>query len=124
MTKYLDLIDYLLIAEAVTGIQAEVLAKLPRIDLAESALHAPQASLSVRWSSTRSSPPRRRSYSSTSSETTHCPTATSVSRNWNRVVSRTIGMLTATRLSAPPLQLNRLLELQATGSVVRWTVTA
>lgn len=44
MTEYLDLVDYLLIAEAVTGIQAEVLAKLPRIGLAESALHAPQAS--------------------------------------------------------------------------------
>jgi death-on-curing protein len=40
---YLDLVDYLLIAEAVTGIPAETLAKLPRIDLADSALHAPRA---------------------------------------------------------------------------------
>ena len=37
------MIDYLLIAEAVTGIPAETLAKLPRIDLADSALHAPRA---------------------------------------------------------------------------------
>ena len=44
MTEYLDLVDYLLIAEAVTGIEAEQLAGLPRIDLADSALHAPQAS--------------------------------------------------------------------------------
>lgn len=43
MTEYLDLADYLLIAEAVTGVAAERLAKLPRVDLAESALHAPQA---------------------------------------------------------------------------------
>ena len=43
MIDYLDLPDYLLIAEAVTGIPAEVLAKLPGIDLADSALHAPQA---------------------------------------------------------------------------------
>lgn len=43
MIHYLDLVDYLLIAEAVTGIPAETLAKLPRIDLADSALHAPQA---------------------------------------------------------------------------------
>jgi len=40
---YLDLVDYLLIAEAVTGIPAETPAKLPGIDLAGSALHAPQA---------------------------------------------------------------------------------
>lgn len=43
MTEYLDLADYLLIAEAVTGIPAETLGRLPRLDLAESALHAPQA---------------------------------------------------------------------------------
>jgi hypothetical protein len=42
---YLDLVDYLLIAEAVTGIPAETLAKLPGIDLADSALHAPAESL-------------------------------------------------------------------------------
>ena len=43
MTENLDLADYLLIAEAVTGVPAETLARLPRLDLAESALHAPQA---------------------------------------------------------------------------------
>ena len=44
MTEYLDLTDYLLIAEAVTGIDAVVLAKAARLELAESALAAPQAS--------------------------------------------------------------------------------
>ena len=43
MTAYLDLADYLLIAEAVTGIDAAVLAKASRIELAESALNAPRA---------------------------------------------------------------------------------
>lgn len=43
MIDYLDLVDYLLIAEAVTGIPAGTLAKLPGIDLADSALHAPHA---------------------------------------------------------------------------------
>jgi death on curing protein len=42
--EYLDLADYLLIAEAVTGIDAVVLGKVARIELAESALAAPQAS--------------------------------------------------------------------------------
>jgi death-on-curing protein len=40
---FLDLVDYLLNAEAVTGTPAETLARLPRIDLADSALHAPRA---------------------------------------------------------------------------------
>lgn len=43
MTEYLDLADYLLIAEAVTGIEAGVLAKAARLELAESALAAPRA---------------------------------------------------------------------------------
>jgi death-on-curing protein len=43
VTEYLDLADYLLIAEAVTGIEAAVLAKAARLELAESALGAPQA---------------------------------------------------------------------------------
>jgi death-on-curing protein len=43
VTSYLDLVDYLLIAEAVTGVPAETLAKLPSLALADSALHAPQA---------------------------------------------------------------------------------
>ncbi len=43
MTEYLSLGDYLAIAETVTGIDAEVLARSDRIGLADSALHAPQA---------------------------------------------------------------------------------
>jgi death on curing protein len=45
--NYLDLADFLLIAEAVLGIPAEELLKPSRIDLAESALHAPGCR--VRW---------------------------------------------------------------------------
>ncbi len=43
MTQYLDLADYLLIAEAVTGVSAQTFARLPSLDLAESALHVPQS---------------------------------------------------------------------------------
>lgn len=40
--EYLDLADYLLIAEAVTGLNAEVLAEMPRVvSLASSALSVP-----------------------------------------------------------------------------------
>ena len=40
--QYLEIGDYLLIAEAVTGIKAEVLAEMPRVvDLASSALAVP-----------------------------------------------------------------------------------
>jgi death-on-curing protein len=41
--EYLDLADYLLIAEAVLGIPAEEIACWPGIGLADSALHAPAA---------------------------------------------------------------------------------
>ncbi len=41
--EYLDLADFLLIAEAVLDIPAEDLARVTRIELAESALHAPAA---------------------------------------------------------------------------------
>jgi death on curing protein len=41
--NYLEFADYLVIAEAVTGVPAEVLARLERIGLAESALLAPTA---------------------------------------------------------------------------------
>lgn len=40
---YLDLVDYLLIAESVLGVQAERLARLERLGLADSALNAPAA---------------------------------------------------------------------------------
>jgi hypothetical protein len=42
--RYLDLADFLLIAEAVLDIPAEDLAHAGRLELAESALHAPAAS--------------------------------------------------------------------------------
>lgn len=41
MAEYLDLADYLLIAEAVLGLPAETIARWPGIALAESALAAP-----------------------------------------------------------------------------------
>ena len=44
MTDYLDLADYLLIAESTLGIPADELARLDRLSLAESALAAPAAS--------------------------------------------------------------------------------
>ncbi len=44
MTRYLSLAEYLWLAEQVTGIEAEVLSKATRIDLVDSALHAPSAS--------------------------------------------------------------------------------
>jgi death on curing protein len=43
LVRYLDLADYLVIAEAVTGIPADTLLTSARINLAESALHAPAA---------------------------------------------------------------------------------
>ncbi len=43
MTRYLSLAEYLWLAEQVTGIDASVLVKASRVDLADSALHAPQA---------------------------------------------------------------------------------
>ena len=41
--NYLELDDFLMIAQAVTGIDAEKLARLPRMTLAESALASPRA---------------------------------------------------------------------------------
>jgi death-on-curing protein len=43
LTAYLDLADYLLIAEAVLGVPAELIADFNRIGLADSALAAPRA---------------------------------------------------------------------------------
>jgi death-on-curing protein len=42
--EYLSLADFLLIAEAATGLPAEKLSRLPKLALAESALAAPAAS--------------------------------------------------------------------------------
>jgi hypothetical protein len=44
VSEYLDLADYLLIAEAVLGVSADEIARWPGIGLADSALHAPAAS--------------------------------------------------------------------------------
>jgi death-on-curing protein len=43
VTRYLTLGEYFWLAEQVTGVDADVLAKASRSDLADSALHAPQA---------------------------------------------------------------------------------
>ena len=43
MTSYLNLSAYLWLAEQVTGVDAAILAKASRVDLADSALHAPAA---------------------------------------------------------------------------------
>jgi death-on-curing protein len=44
VTRYLSLAEYVWLAEQVTGVEAAVLAKASRLDLADSALHAPAAS--------------------------------------------------------------------------------
>ena len=43
MTRYLSLAEYLWLAEQVTGIDAATLAKISRVELADSALHSPSA---------------------------------------------------------------------------------
>ena len=43
MTRYLDLAEYLWLAEQVTGVDAAILASASRIELADSALHTPSA---------------------------------------------------------------------------------
>ncbi|MDE0699610.1 MAG: hypothetical protein F4Y27_01435 [Acidimicrobiaceae bacterium] len=43
MTRYLNLAEYLWLAEQVTGVPAEDLSRTGRIDLADSALHTPMA---------------------------------------------------------------------------------
>lgn len=43
MTRYLSLAEHLWLAEQVTGVEARVLTKASRVDLADSALHAPAA---------------------------------------------------------------------------------
>lgn len=46
MTRYITLGEYFWLAEQVTGVEAGVLTKASRTDLADSALHAPAASFS------------------------------------------------------------------------------
>ncbi len=43
MTRYLSLAEFWYLAEHVTGIEAQTLIKASRVDLADSALHAPAA---------------------------------------------------------------------------------
>jgi death-on-curing protein len=43
VTRYISLAEYFWLAEQVTGLNAAVLIKAARVDLADSALHAPQA---------------------------------------------------------------------------------
>ena len=43
MTRYLSLAEYFWLAEQVTGVSASTLSRSGRIDLADSALHAPMA---------------------------------------------------------------------------------
>jgi death-on-curing protein len=43
VTRYISLAEYVWLAEQVTGVEAGVLTKATRLDLADSALHAPQA---------------------------------------------------------------------------------
>ncbi len=43
MTRYVTLAEYFWLAEQVTGLAAETLVRQSRVDLADSALHAPQA---------------------------------------------------------------------------------
>jgi death on curing protein len=43
LTRYLALAEYFWLAEQVTGIEAAVLVKASRVELADSALHAPSA---------------------------------------------------------------------------------
>ena len=42
-TEYLDLVDYIAIAAEVTGLDVDTLTRVARFELADSALHAPQA---------------------------------------------------------------------------------
>jgi len=48
LVAYLELADYLLIAEAILGVSAFDLARIARIELADAALKAPEASFGVK----------------------------------------------------------------------------
>ena len=50
MIRYLSLAEYVWLAEQVTGVEAAVLAKASRLDLADSALHAPPPGSKTRTS--------------------------------------------------------------------------
>lgn len=48
MTRYISLAGFWFLAEQVTGIDAQTLIRASRVDLADSALHAPAAGLRER----------------------------------------------------------------------------
>lgn len=48
MTRYISLAEFWFLAEHVTGINSATLVEASRLDLADSALHAPQASFGDR----------------------------------------------------------------------------
>ena len=83
MTRYLELADYLLIAEAVLGVPAELIADFNRIGLADSALAAPQAG----FGGVEAYPDfatKAAVLAGTSSRTTRCPMATNAAHSWPR----------------------------------------
>jgi death-on-curing protein len=47
VTRYVSLAEYFWLAEQVTGVDADSLAKAARSDLADSALHTPEAGFGV-----------------------------------------------------------------------------
>jgi hypothetical protein len=65
VTAYLELADYLLIAERMLGLPAEAIANFDRIGLAESALAATQAGFGGVSRHTPTSRPRPRSFAGT-----------------------------------------------------------
>ena len=82
MTVYLELADYLLIAEAVLGVPAELIADFNRIGLADSALAAPQAGFGgvEAYPDFETKP---RCSAGISSRTTRCQMATSAAPSWH-----------------------------------------
>lgn len=59
MTRYIDLAEYLWLAEQVTGVSAETLVKSSRIDLADSARSMPLWPASAMKTSTQTSSTRQ-----------------------------------------------------------------
>jgi len=50
VTRYITLAEYLVITELATGFAAEDLLRAGRLDMADSALHAPEAGLTIKTS--------------------------------------------------------------------------
>jgi hypothetical protein len=115
LEDYIDLAAYLLDTEH-AGV-----ARLPRIALAESALHAPFASFGAPRLTRRSSS-KRRSCSSTSPGTIRCPTPTSAPRACSRPASSTP---TALQWGRPDVETNAgVVERVAAGDSTHEVVVA